>query len=103
MQNNTLNVSGIEESKYDEVKGHVVNILYVKYSGSNITNNPINRGDLLNVANQTMINLGMAETVPVEMNYTNDTTAKTQEIIIKTENRTGLWPYFTSILRNRQP
>ena len=103
MQNNTLNVSGIEESKYDEGKGRVVNILYVKYSGANTTNNPINRDDLFNIANHTMTKAGKADAVPVEMNYTNDTTAKTQEIIIKTEDRTGLWSYFTSILRNRNP
>jgi len=103
MQNGTLNVTGLEESKYDEGSGHVANILYVKYSGSNTTNNPINSADIFANISHTATNAGTSNLIPVQMNTTSNAATQTQEVIIKTENKTGLWSYFTSFLRNRQP
>ena len=94
MQNGTINVTGIEESKYDENEQQIVNVLYVNYVGSNQQNNPINDVGIYNALNASL---------PVgsilRMNYT--ATDTNQSIIIKTSNRTGLWPYLTAVLRNR--
>ena len=98
MRNNTLNVTALEEAKYDERNQSMVNILYVKYVGSNSSTNPIDRDILFNKVNDTMRDAG--QDFVVMMNYTND--SNSQELILRTQNRSGLWPYLTTILRNRR-
>jgi len=98
MRNGTVNVTAIEESKYDELNQSMVNIMYIRYSGSNDTNNPISRDEIFNNVNDTM-RLLQQNAIPVMLNYTNSSSE--QEIILRTQNRSGLWPYMTTILRIR--
>jgi hypothetical protein len=93
LRNNTVDVTAVEEAKYDEQNQSIVNILYVNYSGSNEANNPIDRDTLFKRVNDTQTG------VPVLMNYTN--TSDQQEVILRTQTRSGIWQYLTTILRVR--
>jgi hypothetical protein len=98
MRNGTVNVTAIEELKYDELNQSMVNILYIRYSGSNDTTNYINRDDLFNKINDTMSS-SQQDAVVVNMSYVSSPTE--QEIILRSQNKSGLWPYMTTILRIR--
>jgi len=82
-------VLGIEEYKYDENNKSMATILSIKYdeSRTNSQNNPINMTQILRAVNQTVPDAKY-------VSYSNG-----QEVIIRTENRTGLWRYFTSSSR----
>jgi hypothetical protein len=83
-------VLGIEESKYDENTGSMATILSIKHNESrtNTQNNPINMTQILRAVNRTVPD--------ADYRIYNG-----QEIVIRTENQTGLWRYFTSSSRPR--
>ncbi|MGV8141022.1 MAG: hypothetical protein ACP5NW_01120, partial [Candidatus Woesearchaeota archaeon] len=93
LRNGTVNVTAIEESKYDETEMAMTTILYVSYNGSNAANNPIDRDEIWRMLNLTIIR----DDKVLNVSYRPST--NTQEVIIKTNDRTGLWSYFTSSLR----
>ena len=95
LRNQTLNVTAIEEAKYDENDKAIATILYVRYSGSTISNNPLYLNSIFKNVNDSMTAAGKTN-IPVSVNILNNVD---QELIIKSQDRSGLWPYFTSILR----
>jgi len=98
MRSNLVNVTAIEESKYDELNQTMVNVLYIQYNGSNNLTNPIDRNLLFDRVNDTMRDLHRTN-VNVTMQYDNH--SNSQEIIVRTQEPSKLWPYMTTILRNR--
>jgi len=88
-----LVVTGIEEAKYDELSQKVLTTLYLHYNLTNQANNQISVDDI----NATLKAEGIT---PTRFNYTLDDKSS-QEILIRTDKPTGLWPYLTTILRHR--
>jgi hypothetical protein len=100
LSNNTLNVRGIEESKYDESLGNVTTLLYVYYGGANSSNDLLNITDIQNtVSGISTSQASVADKYSAVSATLNN--GSYQEIIIKTNNPTGLWQYFTTTLRDR--
>jgi hypothetical protein len=89
-----INVTAIEEYKYDEILGKPVTVFYIDYKGTADANNLIDEMQVFNTVNRT-VKGAMANT-----GYSN---SSGQELIIQTDNRTGIWKYFTAVLRTRDP
>jgi hypothetical protein len=82
-------VRAIEEYKYDERTQSMVTLLNIRHNRTTDLNNPINMTQILVAVNKTSPDAKYGA-------YDNG-----QEIIIRTENRTGLWRYFASSSRPR--
>lgn len=90
-----IQITGIEEAKYDEAAQIILKTLYIHYNGANTANNPVNTNKIFLTANNTVIKVGKGSYMT--MNYT--TSSDQEEIVIKSDTSTGLWQYFTTILR----
>jgi hypothetical protein len=93
-----VNVTAIEEYKFDEILGKPVTVFYIKHEGSSNQTNPINEMQIFKNVNRTVARnrLSLVNTQYIF-------TPTTQELIVRTDNTTGIWKYFTAILRTRPP
>jgi hypothetical protein len=89
-----LNVTAIDETKYDESMGKIANTMLIKYDGTTLSNNPVDSQlesmlDDFNGGNR-------------EVNIVH-ATSDNPEIYVKSESDspTGLWQYLTSMLRDK--
>jgi hypothetical protein len=96
MRNSLVNVIAIEESKYDESSRRMKTLFYALYNGTNPANNPINVADIFNSASDSVAAGGGSILC---RGYSINNSARTQEVMIQTDDRIGLWSYFTSVLR----
>ncbi len=101
LRNNTVNVTALEEAKYDEAEKGITTIMYVRYSGTLNTTNPIYEEVIYKTVNNTMVAQGKTK-IKVNVSVSNTTNPIIeQELIIKSQEPSGLWKYFTSVLRTR--
>ncbi|MGV8172268.1 MAG: hypothetical protein ACP5OA_06270, partial [Candidatus Woesearchaeota archaeon] len=94
MRTEDANVTALEEYTYDELLGKPTTLFYITYQGSNQDNNPINALQVFNIANSTRIRTRL-----LYGNYSDNAANMTQELVIQTDNKTGIWKYFTATLR----
>jgi hypothetical protein len=97
LKDSNVDVMAIEEYKYDEVWMKPLSVLFIKYNGSNDNNNPIPVMQIFANVNRTQFR---NENSRINVSKYS-VTGNDQVLIIQTENRTGLWRYFTAILRTR--
>jgi hypothetical protein len=89
LKNTSININGLEEQKYDEIKYEVLNYLYLNHSPATL-DYPLDEG---------YIRQNYGE-YPNEVFYTN--AYGVNELIIISQDRTDLWPYLTATLRDRR-
>jgi hypothetical protein len=100
LRNTTLNVTALEEAKYDEDEDTIATLFYVKYVGSNPDNNPLYNDTIYKTIEDMRLQNGQVDFV-IGVSVSNNSNPLEQELIIKSKGRTGLWQYFTSVLRTR--
>ncbi|HYD03042.1 MAG TPA: hypothetical protein VEC16_01970, partial [Alphaproteobacteria bacterium] len=94
-----IDVTAIEEAKYDEDEKTTVDVLYVKYDGTTIENNPINTAEIDRLLDEQTVPNSNQEIVPNVIRTDYLPTDAPQEITIKSHERINMWEYFTTILR----
>lgn len=89
LSNNTLNVSAVEEQKYDESLVRDMVYMYLNMTGSGM-NSPENKFNI------EFVNKSISGAY-----YTFEESSTSRVLVIKYDNPAVLWPYLTGMLRDR--